>query len=87
MKQHRHEVVAEWLISKQEVSSVEAFKGGTAKISQYLSGINFPCSKQDLINHARRSNAPEDVLQALQRIPDRTYNSMADVLSGVGRVE
>jgi len=66
---------------------VREFQGGTAEISKYLSGINFPCSKEELINHARRNNAPENVLQTLRRIPDRTYNSMSDVMSGVGRVE
>ncbi len=56
-------------------------------LAQFLGGINFPCSKQDLINHARRRNAPQEVLNTLQQIPDRTYNSMSDVMSGVGKVE
>ncbi len=63
------------------------YRGGTARISEFLGEINFPCSKQDLISFAQQKNAPDEVLNALQRIPDRTYNSMADVLSGVGRVE
>ncbi|MBI2954370.1 MAG: DUF2795 domain-containing protein [Chloroflexi bacterium] len=56
-------------------------------LTQFLGGIKFPCSKQDLISHARRNNAPRNVLDTLERIPDRTYNSMADVMSGVGKVE
>ncbi|MDA8188564.1 MAG: DUF2795 domain-containing protein [Dehalococcoidales bacterium] len=58
-----------------------------AKLAQFLGGIDFPCSKKDLINYARRKNAPKEVLDTLQGIPERTYNSMSDVMSGVGKVE
>lgn len=58
-----------------------------ANIALYLKGISFPCSKDDLINHATSNNAPDDVLDVLNSISDTTYNSMADVMSGVGEVE
>jgi len=67
---------------------VKEYRGASpARVAEFLGGISFPCSKQDLITHARRKNAPKEVLDTLQRIPERTYNSMADVMSGVGKVE
>lgn len=59
----------------------------STNLTQFLGGINFPCSKQDLIGHARQLNAPTNVLDLLERIPDRVYNSMSDVMNGVGKVE
>ncbi len=56
-------------------------------LTQFLGGINFPCSKQELIKHARGRNAPQDVLNTLEQIPDRTYNSMSDVMRDIGKVE
>lgn len=58
-----------------------------ANIAHHLRGINFPCSKSDLVNHCRQRGCPTDVLNTLQSLPDRQYNSMADVMSGVGQVE
>ncbi len=58
----------------------------TAIIAQYLEGCSFPCSRQELINFARSKNAPNDVLNTLQLLPDRTYNSMAGVWDAIGEV-
>lgn len=58
----------------------------TATIAQYLEGCNFPCSRLDLINFAKDMNAPNDVLTALQQLPDRTFNSIASVWDAIGEV-
>lgn len=65
------------------------FTGGLspANIAHFLGGIKFPCSKTDLINHATNKGAPDDVVNVLEAIPDTIYNSMTDVMSGVGEVE
>ncbi|MBI4320475.1 MAG: DUF2795 domain-containing protein [Chloroflexi bacterium] len=76
------------VVNSKEVTNVKEYRGASpARVAEFLSGINFPCSKNDLISHARRQNAPEEVLETLQKIPERTYNSLADVMSGVGKVE
>ena len=51
-----------------------------AKITQHLKGINFPCSKNDLIKHAKQNDADHSVITLLQNMPDRQYASMADVM-------
>ncbi len=58
-----------------------------SNIAHYLKGIDFPCSKQDLIDHAEDNNAPEEVLEVLEELPDQEYTSMADLMQGVGQVE
>ena len=59
----------------------------TANIAQYLRGIDFPCTRDQLVDHCRRNNCPTDVINVLQSLPNRQFNSMADVMSGVGQVE
>ncbi|RJP74384.1 MAG: DUF2795 domain-containing protein [Candidatus Zixiibacteriota bacterium] len=58
-----------------------------AQVEKYLRGINYPASKRDLQNHARRNNAPEDVMDTLDMMPDRQYHSADDVAEGISEVE
>ncbi|WP_066381696.1 MULTISPECIES: DUF2795 domain-containing protein [unclassified Anabaena] len=55
-------------------------------ISRNLSGMDFPGNKQDLINHARQKNASQEIIETLQKMPEREYNNMADVEQAFGEV-
>lgn len=57
---------------------------GSVVAQQYLSGINYPAKKEDLINHAKSQNAPQDVLAMLEDLPDREYGGPTDVSSAIG---
>ncbi len=56
----------------------------TATVSRVLEGLNFPASKQDCIDYARRRNAPQEVLDVLYQLPDRQYFSMAGIWDALG---
>ncbi|MFG1695587.1 DUF2795 domain-containing protein [Nonomuraea sp. NPDC049309] len=43
-------------------------------LQKHLSGVDYPASKQDLIKAAREQNASEDILKALESMPDREYD-------------
>lgn len=58
----------------------------TEAIAQSLRGLDFPCTKQDCIDYARQRNASREVIDLLQRMPDRRFDSMADVWSAIGQV-
>lgn len=62
---------------------------GPANIMQHLKGIDFPASKDDIVDHASMGEGPDtdDVVNVLQQIDDRDYNSPAEVMEQVGRVE
>lgn len=51
----------------------------TSTISQYLKGIAFPASKEDLISQARQNGAPDEVIQEIQDFPDEQFDSMPQV--------
>ncbi|GAA4295936.1 DUF2795 domain-containing protein [Actinokineospora soli] len=44
------------------------------EMQKYLSGVDYPCSKSDLVEHARANGADDEVLSGLEAIPDRDYN-------------
>jgi hypothetical protein len=54
-------------------------------VTKHLRGIDFPASKQDLLEKARSENAGEEVIQQIERMPDQEYQSMADVMKGFGQ--
>ncbi len=58
----------------------------TAAISQYLDGINFPVTKQDIIDHVQGKKAPGQIMEVLQNMPGEEYSSMAGIWHAVGRV-
>lgn len=58
-----------------------------SNIAHFLKGIDLPASRQDLIDHAEDNNAPDEVLEVLEQMPDQEYTSMADLMQGVGQVE
>jgi len=59
----------------------------TAKVSRYLKGIHFPADKGKCVDYARQHDAPDDVVGALNHMPDGKYDSMAGVWHAVSHKE
>lgn len=60
--------------------------GDTAKeemaitmIMEALRGLNYPLTKADLAAEAQKRNAPNQITDVLNKIPDRQYTSADDV--------
>ncbi|GFO56412.1 hypothetical protein GMSM_34190 [Geomonas sp. Red276] len=51
-----------------------------ANVSKHLKGIDFPAEKQDLIKHAQQLHAEKVVIDEIQKMPEKEYSSMADVM-------
>jgi Protein of unknown function (DUF2795) len=54
------------------------------QVQKYLGGVDYPARKQDLVKRAQQEGADENVLAALERLPDQTYQSPADVSEALG---
>lgn len=52
-------------------------------IQKALGGVNYPAKKDDLVSNAESSGADGTVLEALRGIPDKEYESPADVSKAV----
>jgi len=44
------------------------------QLQKHLKGVDYPARQQDLVKAAKSQGAGNEVLDALQRIPDREYN-------------
>ncbi|MFF5992706.1 DUF2795 domain-containing protein [Prauserella flavalba] len=44
------------------------------QMQKYLAGVDYPCSRDDLVEHARNKGADDDVLEHLRSLPERTYD-------------
>lgn len=44
------------------------------QIQKYLAGLRYPVNKRELLDTARGNGAGEDVLAALERLPERDYH-------------
>ena len=41
---------------------------------RYLSGMDYPAGKQEIVEHARGQGAGEEIIRELERIPERQYS-------------
>lgn len=55
-----------------------------ANVTRNLKGIEFPADKQGLLKHAQHLHAEKIVIEEIQAMDDREYNSMADVMKSFG---
>ncbi len=49
------------------------------ELQKALGGLDYPYSKEDLIKHAEGKGADDEVLSFLRNLPDRNYETPADV--------
>jgi coproporphyrinogen III oxidase-like Fe-S oxidoreductase len=64
--------VKEWIMAVSEV-----------ELQHYLQGVKYPSRKEELIRKARENQAPRDVIDLIHNLPDREFNSTADVSRAV----
>jgi uncharacterized protein DUF2795 len=55
-----------------------------ANVTKNLKGIDFPADKQELLKHAQQHHAEKVVLDEIQKMDDRQYSSMSDVMKSYG---
>jgi hypothetical protein len=53
------------------------------EIQKYLSGVDYPASKDEIVNTAVDSGAGGEVLDALRGLPDREYDGPTAVSEAV----
>ncbi len=50
-----------------------------ADLSHGLKGAHFPMNARQLAEHARQNRAPDEVIETLKHLPNREFDSLADV--------
>jgi hypothetical protein len=57
------------------------------RVQKYLGGVDYPASKDELVNTAKSDGADDLVIETLQRMPGDRFNSPNDVSQAIGKVE
>lgn len=58
----------------------------SANLGRFLKGIDFPAKQSDLVEQARENGADHGVLEVLNNLQQRDYESMADVMKAYSEV-
>ncbi|HET7332624.1 DUF2795 domain-containing protein [Dyella sp.] len=58
-----------------------------ANLQKYLRDVGYPASKDDLLEQARRNEAPKEILETIQRLPEDQFGGPQDVMKGYGQIE
>jgi len=55
-----------------------------SELARWLSDAAFPAEPRELLTHAERTDAPDEVRQVLSSLPPGRYANMAEVAEGLG---
>jgi hypothetical protein len=55
-----------------------------SKIPEYIHGLDFPASKDDILKQAERNGADQTTLGSIKRVSERHYDSPAELLKEFG---
>lgn len=59
-------------------------KTAPIQVQKYLKGMDYPATKNDLIEHAKKNGAEESVISMLQGMKTNKFNDPADVSKALG---
>ena len=68
-------------------ASLRSEKVSAAQIQLYLKGIDYPASKEEIVNHARSQGAPDNVMSYLTRLPERQYTRPTEIEQEFGKMK
>ena len=57
------------------------------QVQKFLKGVDYPCSKAELMKAAEEGGADQNVLETLKQIPMERFNSSNDVAQGIAQIE
>jgi hypothetical protein len=55
------------------------------QLQKFLGGIDYPAEKEQIVETARDNDAPDDVVEFLERLPMDRFNSPNDVSEAAGK--
>jgi hypothetical protein len=72
--------------SKQSAKKGEDIPSNPVGVQKFLSGIDYPVQKAQLIEKARSEGADQKVIRALERLPDQQFGSPVAVSRELGKM-
>lgn len=59
-------------------------KPNPIELQKYLSGVDYPARRDDLVRAAEKNGAGKDTLDVVRGLPDRTYEGPSGVSKEIG---
>ena len=59
-------------------------KPNPIELQKYLSGVDYPAKRADLVQAAEKNGADSDTLDIVRGLPDRTYEGPSGVSKEIG---
>lgn len=56
------------------------------QIQKFLKGVDYPATKEALIENAKNMGADENVCSSLEQLPDEDFQTPADVSQAFGKL-
>jgi hypothetical protein len=53
------------------------------QIQKFLSGVDYPAEKNDIVQTAEKNGADDDVLEALRGLPEKSYDGPTAVSKAI----
>ena len=58
-----------------------------AIVEKYLAGMHYPAEKTKLVSSAQNKEAPSEVMNLINKLPNKIYNSPIDITKEIGKIE
>ncbi|MBN9134200.1 MAG: hypothetical protein ABS69_19750 [Nitrosomonadales bacterium SCN 54-20] len=62
-------------------------KTNPIQVQKFLSGMDYPANKEELMDHAKSRGADENIMHTLEQLPDEDYETPADVSKAIGHIK
>ncbi|MBW3579596.1 MAG: DUF2795 domain-containing protein [Actinobacteria bacterium] len=56
------------------------------QVQKFLSGVDYPMSKKDVVDTARQQGADDAVVSTLEELPAEEFNSPNDISEAIGKL-
>ncbi|MFA5133716.1 MAG: DUF2795 domain-containing protein [Patescibacteria group bacterium] len=57
-----------------------------AELQKYLKGVSYPASKQELVSAAQSNEAPQEVMDHINMLPEKDYGGPQEVEMAFGEM-
>jgi hypothetical protein len=55
-------------------------------MQQFLQGLHYPASKQDIVHKAEQNGADENITSKLQKLPDRAFSTQDELKNVLSKI-
>jgi hypothetical protein len=73
--------------ARKGISGESGGRASAAAVQESLTGIDYPAKRQEMARMAEQHGAARQLVDTINRLPDREYRSAAEVSEAFGRVE